>query len=120
MAALRGRRGADAWRRCEAVRRLVVVCASSRGGSSLFGEVLRGLPGLLHTSAEINPHFVIPTLDRFHVDLVAGRTSHRPGRGETLGRGGDGGGWRRVAGDDVPGRAAAGAARAPVPRPARL
>jgi hypothetical protein len=71
LAALRERRGADAWRRCEAVRRLVVVCASSRGGSSLFGEVLRGLPGLLHTSAEINPHFVIPTLDRFHVDLLA-------------------------------------------------
>jgi hypothetical protein len=60
LAALRERRG-DGRLACEAVRRLVVVCASSRGGSSLFGEMLRGLPGLLHTSAEINPHFVIPT-----------------------------------------------------------
>lgn len=47
---------------CLAVRDLVVVCSSSRGGSSLFGEVLRRSPDLLTFSAEINPHVTISTL----------------------------------------------------------
>ena len=71
LAALRERRGAHAWQRCEAVRSLIVVCSSSRGGSTLFGELLRNVPDLIHTSAEINPHVVIPILDGFSADLVA-------------------------------------------------
>lgn len=47
---------------CLAVRDLVVVCSSSRGGSSVFGEILRRSPDLLTFSAEINPHVTIPTL----------------------------------------------------------
>ena len=47
---------------CLAVRDLVVVCSSSRGGSSLFGEILRRSEDLLTFSAEINPHVTIPTL----------------------------------------------------------
>src|SRR3712207_3422561 len=55
-------RADDGIANCAAVRDLVVVCSSSRGGSSLFGELLRGSPDLLTFSAEINPHVTIPTL----------------------------------------------------------
>ncbi len=44
------------------VRRVVVVVSSSRGGSTLFGQVLRRLPGLLHLRAEINPLFTLAGL----------------------------------------------------------
>jgi hypothetical protein len=43
----------------EAVRDLVVIGSSSRGGSSIFAEVLRRHPGLLHFRAEINPFLVL-------------------------------------------------------------
>ena len=62
LAALRAVSEDDAVARCEVVRDLVVVCSSSRGGSSLFGELLRRSPDLLTFSAEVNPHFAIPTL----------------------------------------------------------
>ena len=61
LAVLRRRRG-SAGDVCLAVRDLVVVCSSSRGGSSMFGELLRRSPDLLTFSAEINPHVTIPTL----------------------------------------------------------
>lgn len=59
---LRDVRGEAAVELCAAVRDLVVVCSSSRGGSSLFGELLRRSGALLTFSAEINPHVTIPTL----------------------------------------------------------
>ena len=62
LAALRAAGGRDGTATCRAVRDVVVVCSSSRGGSSLFGELLRRSPDLLTFSAEINPHVTIPTL----------------------------------------------------------
>lgn len=62
LAALRQSGPDPAGSTCLAVRDLVVVCSSSRGGSSLFGEILRRSPDLLTFSAEINPHVTIPTL----------------------------------------------------------
>lgn len=38
-----------------AVRDLVLLVSSSRGGSSVFAEALRRLPGTLHLRAEVNP-----------------------------------------------------------------
>lgn len=71
LAALR-QAGADAAvQRCLAVRDLVVVCSSSRGGSSLFGELLRRSPAVVAFSAEINPHVVIPTIGTGGCDVVA-------------------------------------------------
>ncbi len=63
LAALRAVRGDAGEQLCLAVRDLVLVCSSSRGGSSLFGELLRRSPDLLTFSAEINPHVTIPTLE---------------------------------------------------------
>lgn len=42
-----------------AVRDLVVIGSSSRGGSSIFAEALRRHPGLLHFRAEVNPFLVL-------------------------------------------------------------
>ncbi len=44
------------------VRNLVLVCSSSRGGSSVFAETLRHSDDLLHFRAEINPFFVLSGL----------------------------------------------------------
>jgi hypothetical protein len=71
LAALRRRRGADGAATCEAVRDLVVVVSSSRGGSSLFAALLRGAGALLHTSAEVNPHVVIATGCRSSCEALA-------------------------------------------------
>ena len=60
LAALRS--GTAGARTCLAVRDLVVVCSSSRSGSSMFAELLRRSPDLLTYSAEINPHVTITTL----------------------------------------------------------
>ncbi len=49
--------GADRFR--ERVRTVVVIGSSSRGGSSIFAEILRRTPQLLHFHAEINPFFVL-------------------------------------------------------------
>jgi hypothetical protein len=45
------------------VREVIVVVASSRGGSTLVGELLRRTPGLLSLRAEINPLFVVAGLE---------------------------------------------------------
>lgn len=42
-----------------AVRRLVVVGSSSRGGSSIFAELLRKSPRLVHFRAEVNPFLAL-------------------------------------------------------------
>lgn len=47
----------------ELVREVIVVVASSRGGSTLLGELLRRTPGLLSLRAEINPLFVVAGLE---------------------------------------------------------
>jgi hypothetical protein len=44
------------------VRDVVVVVSSSRGGSTLFGEILRRCDRLLHLRAEVNPLFVVAGL----------------------------------------------------------
>jgi hypothetical protein len=52
--------GADRFR--ERVRTVVVIGSSSRGGSSIFAEILRRTPQLLHFRAEVNPFFVLAGL----------------------------------------------------------
>lgn len=47
---------------CRHVRDVVVVASSSRGGSSVFTEVLRHAPSLCHFRAEVNPFFVLAGL----------------------------------------------------------
>mgnify|MGYP001608636168 CR=1 FL=1 len=42
-----------------AVRDLVVVGSSSRGGSSIFAETLRQSPAMVHLRAEVNPFLVL-------------------------------------------------------------
>jgi len=64
-AGLRTRRGGHAGA-LTSVRRLVVVVSSSRGGSTLVGEMLRRTPGVLTLRAEINPLFVVAGLEEEH------------------------------------------------------
>ena len=45
------------------VRNVVVVVASSRGGSTLVGELLRQTPGVVSLRAEVNPLFVVAGLE---------------------------------------------------------
>ena len=40
---------------CELVRNVVIIASSSRGGSSVFAELLRRCPEFLHLRAEMNP-----------------------------------------------------------------
>ena len=61
--ALRTRRGGDPGA-LASVRRLLVVVSSSRGGSTLVGELFRRSPALLTLRAEINPLFVVAGLER--------------------------------------------------------
>ncbi len=44
------------------VREVVVIASSSRGGSSIFTEILRQSPELMHFKGEINPFLVIAGL----------------------------------------------------------
>lgn len=53
------------------VREVVVVASSSRGGSSIFTEILRQSPELIHFKGEINPFLV-----------MAGLTSPASGRAD--------------------------------------
>jgi hypothetical protein len=53
------------------VKDVVLIASSSRGGSSVFTELLRGVPGLSHLQAELNP-FV----------LLAGAGPWESGRGD--------------------------------------
>lgn len=61
-AALRRRRGADPTVLAR-VKEVIVVAASSRGGSTLVGELLRRCSSLLHLQAEINPLFAAAGLE---------------------------------------------------------
>jgi len=45
-----------------AVRDVVIIASSSRGGSSIFTEILRQSPDLIHFKAEINPMLAIAGL----------------------------------------------------------
>jgi hypothetical protein len=47
---------------CERIRDVVVIASSSRGGSSVFAEILRHSPHLLHFRAEVNPFLVLAGL----------------------------------------------------------
>lgn len=62
LAALRARAPSPARSISAAVRDVVVVASSSRGGSSVFAEILRSTPELNHFQAEINPFLVIAGL----------------------------------------------------------
>ncbi|MFH1465224.1 MAG: sulfotransferase [Pseudomonadota bacterium] len=44
---------------CAQVREVVVLCSSSRGGSSVMAEILRSSGQMLHFRAEINPFLVL-------------------------------------------------------------
>ena len=59
---LRRRRGDPDRSALGSIREVVVVVSASRGGSSLFGQLLRRVPGLLHLRAEINPLFALAGL----------------------------------------------------------
>jgi hypothetical protein len=47
---------------CERVKDVVIVASSSRGGSSIFTEILRRSSELIHFRAEVNPFFVLAGL----------------------------------------------------------
>jgi hypothetical protein len=68
---LRARRSPGGARLLDAVRDVVVVASSSRGGSSLFAELLRRSEGLLHLRAELNPLFVVAGLAGDDRDVLA-------------------------------------------------
>lgn len=48
---------------CRQVREVVVIASSSRGGSSIFAELLRQSPELLHFQGEINPFLTVAGLN---------------------------------------------------------
>lgn len=75
------------------VKDVVIIASSSRGGSSVFAELLRGVPGLSHLQAELNP-FV----------LLAGAGPYESGHGDDHLNGDDpldGELWARELGLDV-------------------
>lgn len=47
---------------CAQVKEVVVIASSSRGGSSIFTEILRHSPELLHFKGEINPFLALAGL----------------------------------------------------------
>jgi hypothetical protein len=55
-----------------AVGDVVVVVSASRGGSTLFAEILRRSEGLLHLRAEVNPLFVVAGLAGGDTAVLAG------------------------------------------------
>ncbi|MBW3643555.1 MAG: sulfotransferase [Actinobacteria bacterium] len=70
-AALRSARRLPAQEPLRAVREVIAVVSSSRGGSTLFGEILRRCGDLLHLRAEVNPLFVVAGLDGGDVGILA-------------------------------------------------
>ncbi|MBU0675594.1 MAG: sulfotransferase [Proteobacteria bacterium] len=62
--------GINRWRSTQipdpfsAISEVVVVASSSRGGSSIFTEILRRSPDLLHCKGEINPFLTLAGLNR--------------------------------------------------------
>ncbi len=63
LAALSARRGDAVQGLCGEVRDVVLIASSSRGGSSVFAELLRRCGGMLHLQAEINPFFTLAGAD---------------------------------------------------------
>ncbi len=51
---------------CSEVKEVVVIASSSRGGSSIFSEILRHSPELLHFKGEINPFLTLAGLSYPH------------------------------------------------------
>lgn len=47
---------------CAQIKEVVVIASSSRGGSSIFSEILRHSPELLHFKGEINPFLTLAGL----------------------------------------------------------
>jgi hypothetical protein len=81
-AALRRRRGGKA-SALSNVPRVLVVVSSSRGGSTLVGELFRRSPGFLTLPAEINPLFVVAGLESAACDrttALAGEIAAEIGR----------------------------------------
>jgi len=68
-----------------AARDVVVLASSSRGGSSIFAEVLRRSPSLLHFRGETNPAFRLHGLDREASDALPADTLVPAGLGRALG-----------------------------------
>src|SRR4051794_39412075 len=54
----------------DALRDVVLLVSSSRGGSSMATEILRRCPGLLSLPGEMNPHVVIGQLAGADADVV--------------------------------------------------
>lgn len=67
-----------------AVRELVVLGSSSRGGSSIFADVLRRSPKLVHFRAEINPVLRLFGVDGGADDALGADDPIPPGLGEAL------------------------------------
>jgi len=51
---------------CANIKEVIVIASSSRGGSSLFSEILRHSPELLHFKGEINPFLTLAGLSYPH------------------------------------------------------
>ncbi len=66
-------------------RDVVVLASSSRGGSSIFAEILRRSPSLLHFRGETNPVFRLHGLDHEASDALAADTPVPAGLGRALG-----------------------------------
>ena len=68
-----------------AARDVVVIASSSRGGSSIFAEVLRRSPSLLHFRAEVNPQLRLFGCEGDEDDTVPAEFPIPPGLGLALG-----------------------------------
>ncbi len=66
-----------------AVGEVVVVVSASRGGSTLFAEILRRGDGLLHLRAEVNPLFVVAGLAGGDARVLAGELAAEIGNPAT-------------------------------------
>jgi hypothetical protein len=86
MAALRAQSGAASppdVTRCAS--QVIVIGSSSRGGSSIFAEVLRNSRRMLHLRAEINPFFRLHGVDDPQSDALAAATPVPAALGQELG-----------------------------------
>ena len=66
-------------------RDVVIVGSSSRGGSSIFAELLRRSPHLLHFRGETNPFLRLNGLESDDSDAICDTTAVPPGLGVDLG-----------------------------------
>ena len=86
MAALRAQSGAASppdVTRCAS--QVIVIGSSSRGGSSIFAEVLRNSRRMLHLRAEINPFFRLHGVDDPQSDALVADTPVPAALGQELG-----------------------------------